>query len=96
MVVEVSSGNPYKDYPLTNGDKLRVFSEETLMEEYIWHRDKEDRSVYVEECGVLWFFQEDNRPPFELKKGDCINVEKMTYHRLIKGNGRLVLRLKEI
>lgn len=95
-MAEVSSGNPYIDYPLMNGDKLRVFSEETHASEYVWHRDREDRVVYVEECGDLWFFQEDNKKPFELKKGDRIRIEKMIYHRLIKGDGRLVLRIKDL
>jgi hypothetical protein len=96
--VEVSSGNnkPYEDYLLMNGDKLRAFSEDASASEYVWHRDKEDRIVYVEQCGDLWFFQEDNKEPVELKKGDRFNIERMKYHRLIKGDGKLILRIKEL
>jgi uncharacterized protein YneR len=79
-----------------NGDKLRVFAEETSASEYVWHRDIQDRIVYVEECGDLWYFQEDNKEPVELKKGDRIKIESMVYHRLIKGDDRLVLRIKEL
>lgn len=91
-----SFGKPYIDYELLNGDKLRAFSEETSSNDYVWHRDREDRIIYVEDCGDLWFFQEDNKEPFEIKKGDTIKIEKMVYHRLIKGDGKLVIRIKEL
>ena len=94
--MEISSGKPYIDYELLNGDKLRAFSEETSSNDYVWHRDREDRIIYVEDCGDLWFFQEDNKEPFEIKKGDTIKIEKMVYHRLIKGDGKLVIRIKEL
>lgn len=97
MAVETSSGNtPYEDCFLMNGDRIRVFSENASESEYVWHRDKRDRIVYVEECGDLWFFQEDNKKPVVLKKGDSIEIKKMVYHRLIKGADKLIIRIKEL
>ena len=79
-----------------NGDFLRLFSEDTPHYEYVWHRDKKDRWVYVEKCGDAWYYQEDNKEPVLLEKGTKFFIQSMVYHRLIKGHDDLVIRIKEI
>lgn len=94
-MAEVSSGNTYHDFDLANGDKLRLFKKEVDPSELIWHRDKNPRRIYVEGSDG-WMFQLDNENPVELKTGDIFNVPEMVYHRIIKGEGDLVLRIKEL
>jgi hypothetical protein len=43
-----------------------------------------------------WKLQMDNRKPFELEKGMVYDIPKMVYHRLIKGQYDLVLRIKNL
>lgn len=95
-MAETSFGKPYREFQLMNGDRLREFTENTSSEEFVWHRDKESRIVYVEECGADWLYQEDNKKPVLLNKGDKIQIEKMVYHRLIRGSDKLIVRIKNL
>ena len=81
--------NPYSD----NGD-VRVFSESVSEEDLVWHRDKADRVVTVLE-GAGWKFQRDNELPFELHPGDKFFIEALEYHRIIKGNKELKIKIEE-
>ena len=94
--METSSGRPYQEYELMNGDKLRAFDDQSNPLEFIWHRDQEDREVYVEEEGSGWMFQYDNELPVELNKGDKLFVPKMTFHRLIQGKEKLIVRIHTV
>ena len=72
----------------------RIFDEETINDELVWHRDKKDRTIFVI-SGVNWKFQRDNELPFEMKPGHLLEIEKETYHRLHKGNGELIIEIEE-
>ena len=85
--------NPYVEY-IGSGYLLRVFYEDVMDEELVWHRDKEDREVEVI-SGVGWKLQMDNQLPEELEEGKIYSINKMEYHRLIKGNGTLRLKIRE-
>lgn len=76
------------------GDELyeRVFSETTPSEEFMWHRDKEDRTISPTH-ETDWGFQIEDELPLRITKD--VYVPKETYHRLIKGTGDLVLRIKK-
>lgn len=78
---------PY-DETITEGEKVRVFSESVDTEELKWHRDREDRLVEVIESSG-WELQFDNELPFKLKKGMSVIIPEGVYHRVIKGNGNL-------
>lgn len=91
MVVD-SGGNPYNEVSEGNNTYIREFSVDTNSSELVWHRDKEDREVTILE-GSGWKFQYDNELPFELNEGDTINIKKLEYHRIIKGNTNLKIRL---
>ena len=87
--MEISSGKPYKDIGI-----LRLFEPDVNSEDLVWHRDKEDRKVEVIE-GEGWQFQFDNQMPVEIEEGDVIEIPKYSYHRLIKGNSKLILQIEE-
>ena len=76
---------PYEDV-----EGLRVFSQDTPDDELVWHRDREDRIIEVR-GSTNWKIQLDNRFPMDLKKSQFIPKE--VYHRLIKGDGDLVVKL---
>lgn len=95
MVADRSSGKPYVDFKMMNGDTLRLFRKEICEEDLIWHRDLHDRDVKVEDC-VGWKFQLDNELPVDLNIGDRFRIPKMTYHRVIKGDSDLLLRIRDI
>ena len=72
----------------------RVFEPDAITEELVWHRDKKDRIVKVIENDG-WQLQYDNELPFDLKVGFNYYLKKETYHRVIKGKGKLVIEIKE-
>ena len=79
-----------------NGNTIyRNFSQDIDESELIWHRDKEDRYVKVLNESD-WGFQMDNELPRTLKEGDIITIPSKVYHRAIKGNGDLVIKIKEL
>ena len=85
---------PYIDDRLTENSWLRKFSSDTDSSELVWHRDSADREITVA-YGNGWMFQFEDELPFELIESNIINVQKMTYHRLIKGEGELCIRITE-
>lgn len=78
-----------------NGVKTRVFSESIDNHELKWHRDERDRIVEVIK-GNGWKFQMDNELPKTLKEGDRFKIPSEVFHRVIKGNGDLVIKIKEL
>lgn len=88
------------DYPFTEkriGEKLflREFKENVDSEELVWHQDQEDRIVKVIQSNG-WKLQMDNEFPVTLKEGSKYFIPKMTYHRLVKGNGDLRIMLTKL
>lgn len=80
--------------PYVDDDSVRTFNSNVSSSELVWHRDREDRIVKVLE-GKDWYFQFDDQLPFELKYGDQFFIEKMTYHRLIKGSTNLKVLIEK-
>jgi len=85
--------NPYTENK-QDGYIIREFDSNIPNEELVWHRDEKDRIVEVIE-GSGWRFQMDNRLPIELKEGMILLIPKETYHRIGKGNTKLVIKIKE-
>jgi hypothetical protein len=76
-----------------NGYHIRTFSNETNSDELVWHRDREDR--LVESIGdTNWMIQLDNEIPKPLTERTLIPKE--VYHRVIKGDGDLKVRIKKL
>lgn len=85
---------PFKQ-TIKNGVKTRVFSENIDDHELKWHRDERPRIVEVVK-GSGWKFQMDNELPRILKEGDRFKIPSETFHRVIKGNGDLIIKIKEL
>ena len=72
----------------------RVFTENVDTEELVWHRDRCDREVFVEESNG-WMLQMDEELPQVLQEGQTYFIPKMVYHRVIKGTGDLKILIEE-
>ena len=61
-------------------------------EELKWHFDEEDRTVEILE-NPNWMFQFDNELPFVMKSP--IFIPKGKWHRVIKGDGNLIVKINK-
>lgn len=86
----IISGEPYVDI-----NNIREFDISKPQDEYVWHRDVENRIVEILE-GQGWQFQFEECLPFLLVKGMKFKVPSMEYHRLIKGATPLKVRIQKI
>lgn len=84
--------NPYTD--IASGDNwvIREFTQDVDPIELLWHRDDENRSLELIE-GTGWKIQLDNQLPIELTESNKINIKKHDWHRLIKGDGNLLVKI---
>ena len=78
----------------SNGRLIREFSADVASDELVWHRDRADRHVKVR-SGEGWQLQLENRLPKNLIPGEIYFIPKNTYHRVIKGQQRLVVEIEE-
>ena len=87
---------PFKEFASDKENEvIRIFDPKDAEEDdYVWHRDKEDRFVTVIE-GEGWRFQLDNELPEEINKGDSFFIKNMTYHRIIPGRNNLVIAIRK-
>ena len=94
MAVEIFTGNPFSDSFVSENRFKRVFDEQVDNSELIWHKDKEDRVIYVIESNS-WKIQYDNQLPIDLVNGNTYYVKKENYHRVHKGKGNLVIEIQQ-
>lgn len=81
---------PYRDLKVTKNYIIREFSKDIDPTELKWHRDREDRIVEI--VGKTdWKIQVENQLPTSLN--ESVFIPKGEWHRLIKGNGKLVLKI---
>jgi len=83
---------PYTDIEITDKYIIREFDENIDPIELMWHRDLEDRTVEVLE-GNGWYFQRDNELPLELKEEVNIFIPALEWHRVIKGDDILKIKI---
>lgn len=82
---------PFNEY-VEDDYYIRTFNSEIDSSELVWHRDKEDRLVQVI-GNTDWMIQLDNQLPIRLT--ESIYIPKNTYHRVIKGSGDLIVKIKK-
>jgi hypothetical protein len=82
---------PYNDIKKEN-HFIRTFDKNVDSSELVWHKDKKDRYIEILE-GNDWFFQFDNEFPKPLN--EIKYIPKNTYHRLIKGDTNLTIKIIE-
>lgn len=81
---------PFTEISLGNNQYIREFNSDVDTEELEWHIDREDRIIEVVE-NTDWQVQLDNQLPTLLK--ESIFIPKETYHRVIKGNNKLIVKI---
>jgi quercetin dioxygenase-like cupin family protein len=85
---------PYVDIKITDEYIIREFNENIDPIELMWHRDNQFRKITILE-GKEWYFQKDNELPIELKEGMSISIDILQWHRIIKGNTTLKIKIEE-
>lgn len=80
---------------IQNNKKIRTFSPEVDTEELKWHQDEKDRVVKIIEDGG-WFFQIEDSVPNKMSKSQILQIPKFVWHRVIKGEGELVVEIEEL
>lgn len=79
---------------IENGKIYRTFSPDVESDELKWHQDLKDREVTVIEDGG-WSFQMENSLPVKLSSAKQLSIPKFVWHRVIKGNGNLIVEITE-
>ena len=80
---------------IEKGGKLfRTFYPDVEDEELKWHQDLKDRVVTIIESGG-WKFQMEDELPNKLSIDDKITIPKLSWHRVIKGDGKLIVEIEE-
>jgi hypothetical protein len=92
----VVSGKPYIDLEITDEYIIREFDQNIDPIEMMWHRDNEHRTVEVIEAGKGWQFQYDEKLPLTLTPNTTISILKHEWHRLWKGEGKLILKIYKL
>ena len=86
------TGKPYTDIIEADGTISRLFSASVKPEDLKWHMDDEDRTITV--LGKTnWQFQFEDQLPVPLNKP--IFIERHQWHRLIKGDGPLMVSINK-
>ena len=85
---------PFEEEKIDKYNFIRTFPADVDEMDLIWHADKENRIITVLE-GNGWKFQFDEELPIEMTKGKSISILKGVIHRVIKGNGPLVIKLQK-
>jgi len=83
---------PFNEH-IEDGYYIRTFSQDVDEHELVWHRDREDR-IIIPLNENDWMIQMDNQLPELLNKE--FFIPKGEYHRVIKGNGDLNLKIKKM
>ena len=84
---------PFKESQIEGNLYLREFEESVDIDDLEWHRDREDRIVEV--IGDTdWKLQMDNELP-KVMMGKLF-IPKEVWHRIIKGNGDLKVRITKL
>ena len=87
------SGKPYRNLEVTDKYIIREFGDDIDPIELMWHRDDESRFIEVIEPGKNWKFQFEDDLPLDIHSKLSIFIERHEWHRVWKGEGKLVLKI---
>lgn len=85
---------PYKE-KIKGNIKTRIFKNTLNESDLKWHRDENKRYIKVI-SGCNWKIQLEDSFPVTLKEGKTYFINTQKWHRLVKGEGDLVIKIKEI
>ena len=84
---------PFEEIKLTENKVIRIFAaHNTTNSELIWHKDREDREVHVEQSKD-WHLQLENQVPVKLEAGQTHIIPAYTWLRLLMGIDRLIVEI---
>ena len=84
---------PFQETKIQENTFIREFKQDTDSGDFHWHRDREDR--IIESIGETdWMIQLDNELP-KVIQGEVF-IPMGDYHRVIKGNGDLKIKLQKL
>ncbi len=84
----------YIDVFISDTKRYRLFKGDVDERELLWHQDEWDREILVL-GGKDWKIQLDDELPIDLIEGNRIQIKNHKFHRVIKGNGNLIIRIIE-
>jgi hypothetical protein len=84
----------YLDVFINDTKRYRLFKGDIDERELLWHQDEWDREILVL-GGKDWKIQLDDELPIDLIEGKRIEIKNHKFHRVIKGKGNLIIRIKE-
>ena len=84
----------YSDKVLDDNTFIRTFDKNIHQNELLWHRDERDRIIKSLKNND-WKIQIDGCLPTNIDD-EQISIPKDVYHRLIKGDGELVIMVTEL
>jgi hypothetical protein len=84
---------PYKDIEKTDKYIIREFDENIDPIELMWHRDNEDRLIEILDPGQGWKLQFEDELPWNLEPNMSICILRHEWHRVIKGEGKLKIKI---
>lgn len=82
----------YTEKQLSDSLFERTFKDSLTEEDLLWHQDGEDRIVEVLKSNG-WKLQIENELPKEMIVSGKYNIPKLTWHRVLKGSGDLIVRI---
>lgn len=74
---------------------IRIFTDKIDDSFFEWHRDKKDRLIKFIHVDPGWKFQYDDQLPMTIELYQELFIEKARYHRLVKGNGKVIILIEE-
>lgn len=81
---------PFIERKIEESVFIREFSQSTDSEDFIWHRDPEDRVISsISESD--WMIQLEDCTPIRIS--EPVHIPTGMWHRLIKGSGDLTLKI---
>ena len=90
----MSDTNHYKDKMLNESSRIRSFSSTASEDNVLLLRDRQNRIVEVIHSNG-WRFQRDDSVPALLSSGDILEIAANEWHRIIKGEGDLIVKITE-
>lgn len=79
---------------IKDGKIYRTFTPDVESDELKWHQDLKDREVIIIEDGG-WSFQMEDSLPVKLSISEKLSIPKFVWHRVIKGDGDLIVEITE-
>jgi hypothetical protein len=80
---------------LSENTFFRTFTEDISKDQLVWHYDLKDRYMTVI-LASNWMFQFDDELPIKLEDNQKLFIPKLKYHRIIKGDGELKIKIEEV